>query len=291
MEKRDTVGQTVYVDLFFMINFSMDFLCFFLTSELIGGKMSVIRSLLAAVLGGIYANVSLFMLDGGIAELIVDLGICVIMCALAFYRQGSLIAHTCVYIAISMVLGGFMTALFTLFNKMNIPLSSVHDDGIGAWLIVIFALISGICTLFGGKFFRRKTARRYADVQITLNGKSKNIAAFCDSGNLLCDPISGKPCIIVDASVLRGVLPETVIKGVENKIEDTLSFPDGIASRIRLIPTNTATGKGMMLAIRVDKVFICERNKKREVNALIALCRLEKNREGCEALVPSELMI
>lgn len=285
------MGQTVYVDLFFLINFSMDFLCFFLSNELIGGRFSLPRALLASVLGGIYANVSLFVLHGGIAELAVDLCVCVIMCALAFYKQGSLIAHTCVYIAISTVLGGFMTALFSLFNKMNIPLYEVEEDGIGAWLIVIFAVISGACTLFGGKFFRRKTARRYVDVQITLGGASKRISAFCDSGNLLRDPISGNMCVIVDADALRGVLPENVIKSAESKNADTASFPEDIARRIRLIPVGTATGRGMLLAIRADRVYICDKNKKREVNALVALCKLEKNCEGCEALVPSELMI
>ena len=285
------MGQTVYVDLFFMINFSMDFLCFFLSSELIGGKMSLIRVLIASAMGGIYANVSLFVLDGGIVELCVDLFVCVIMCAIAFWKQGSLIAHTCVYIAISMVLGGFMTALFSLFNRMNIPLSEVKDDTPTAYLIVILAIISGVCTLMGGKFFRRRSARRYVDVQILMGNVSKSIHAFCDSGNLLCDPISGKMCIMVDVTVLRGVLPDAVLRSVEKKYADTADLPDDIARRVRLIPKNTAIGDGMLLAIRVDKVFICEKKNKREVNALIAICKLGKNSEGCEALVPSELMI
>jgi sigma-E processing peptidase SpoIIGA len=130
-----------------------------------------------------------------------------------------------------------------------------------------------------------------ATVDIRHGAHHLTLTALIDSGNLLRDPISGNMCVIVDADALRGVLPENVIKSAESKNADTASFPEDIARRIRLIPVGTATGRGMLLAIRADRVYICDKNKKREVNALVALCKLEKNCEGCEALVPSELMI
>ena len=102
------MGQTVYLDLFFIINFSMDFLCFYLAGALLGSKLSVMRMLLSAVIGGIYADVSLFLPIYGLWELGLHIAVCGIMCGIVFGIR-SILTHTCVYIATSAVIGGFMT--------------------------------------------------------------------------------------------------------------------------------------------------------------------------------------
>lgn len=285
------MGQTVYVDLFFLINFSMDFLCFFLTCELIGVKLSIFRTLLASAVGGIYANVALFLSVGGIWEILLDIGVCVLMCLIAFGGRGTVAAHTCVYIAISMALGGFMTALFALLNRAELPLYEVGDDGISAWVLMLLAVISGGITLFGGRFFRRKSARKYTSVKVIFDGRSKSLSAYCDSGNLLRDPISGRPCVVADADALRGILPEKIIDLAKSKGVDVSSLSGDAARKIRLVPTRTATGDGLLLAVRADKILVGDGRDEREVNALLAVCELGKSNEGCEALVPAELMI
>ena len=85
------MGRTVYVDLFFLINFSMDFLCFFLAGKLLERKMSLPRMLIASALGGIYANVSLLLSLGGILGVVIDVAVCMIMCLIAFWRNGGVI--------------------------------------------------------------------------------------------------------------------------------------------------------------------------------------------------------
>ena len=285
------MGQTVYVDLFFLINFSMDFLCFFLASELLGGRLPIARTLLASAVGGIYANVALFISVGGIWEILLDVGVCILMCLIVFGKGRSIVAHTCVYIAISMALGGFMTALFALLNRAELPLDEIQSDGISAWLLMLLAIISGLITLFGGRFFRRKSARKYTALKVIFDGRSKTLSAYCDSGNLLRDPISGRPCIVADTDALRDILPKGIIEASKNKIADASSFSEDVARKIRLIPTKTATGEGILLALRADKIFVGEGKDEREVNAMLAVCELEKSNEGCQALVPAELMI
>lgn len=286
------MGQTVYVDLFFMINFSMDFLCFFLAAELLGSKLKLGRTLIAAAIGGIYANIALFMPIGGIWEILIDISICVLMCFTAYGGHISVLAsHTCVYIAISTVLGGFMTALFSLLNRAELPLDSLKGDGISAWLLLLLALISGGITLAGGKHFRRRSTKKYTDVKIFFNGQSKTLSAFCDSGNLLRDPISGKACIIADADSLYGIIPKEIIKCVKDGSTDISCLNTKLVRKVRLIPTRTATGDGLLIAVRVDKIIIGTEKNEKEVSALLAIGRLGASAAGCEALVPSELII
>lgn len=284
--------QTVYVDLFFMINFSMDFLCFFLAAELLGSKLKLGRTLIASAIGGIYANIALFIPIGGIWEILIDISVCALMCLTAYGgRLSALASHTCVYIAISMALGGFMTAVFSLLNRAELPLSTLEGDGISAWLLLLLAVISGGITLAGGKHFRRRSTKKYTDVKIFFNGKSKTLSAFCDSGNLLRDPISGKACIIADADALYGIIPNEIIKCVKDGNSDISALNTELAKKVRLVPTRTATGDGLLIAVRADKILIGTEKDEKEVSALLAVGKLGASADGCEALVPTELII
>ncbi len=276
------MGQTVYLDLFFIINFSMDFLCFYLAGTLLGSKLSVLRMLLGATVGGIYADISLFLPVNGLPELILHIAVCGLMCIIV-YGTRSILVNTCVYTATSAVLGGFMTATFELLNTLDIPFSEIKEDGISAWTLLFLATVSAVITLLGGRFFRRKSSARYTDVRLEFQGKTTILRGFCDSGNLLRDPISGKPCIVADKSSLSGLFSSDILKC---SAEDAHSLSAKYTSRIRLIPAKTATGTGMLMAVRLDAIYLNER----QVDALLALSELGEN-DGCQALVPCQLLM
>lgn len=288
------MGRTVYVDLFFLINFSMDFLCFFLTGKLLSRKLSLSRMLFASALGGIYANVSLLLSLGGIFGVLIDVAVCMLMCLVAFWENGGVIKNTLVYIATSMVLGGFMTAIFTLLDKADLPFDAVASDGISAWMLAILAAVSALICVFAGRFFRRRATKKTTSLTVHMNEKKKTLLAFCDSGNLLCDPISGKPCIIADAEVLRGTIPDEVIDLSLNATGAGDVRDADIMRRIRLVPAKTATGRGMMVCVRVDKLVIGEGKDAHEADALLGICNISELGEshgGCGALIPTELLV
>ncbi len=288
------MGQTVYVDLFFMINFSMDFLCFFLTSQMLGKKMGIIRTLGAATLGGIYACVALFLPISGIWGLVLDIAVCVLMCAVAFGFCRAVLLNSLVYFAVSMTLGGFMSALFALLNRADIGIEAVAEDGISAWVLTLLAIVSAAFALVGTRFFRRRSAARYASVSVEMFGQSRELRAFCDSGNLLRDPISGRACVLVSAATLKELLGDEVMRAVRTKNIAPLASTDAqLARRVRLIPARTATGEGCLLAIRPDKLLVGRDGQKpqKEVEALLALTDKENFSDGCDVLLPSELLL
>ena len=286
------MGQTVYVDLFFLINFSMDFLCFFLTARIMGGKLSLLRTVIASAIGGIYANIILFLSVPWGISLILDLAVCVAMCLVAFGGGGGIFRNTLAYIATSLVLGGTMTALFYLLDRAQLPLDAVESDGISAWLLAVLAALGAVCTVIAGRFFKRRTAKRYAEVTVVLGGSSKRLKGFCDSGNLLRDPISGKPCIIADVNAVADILPKGVMTLVGRGDVDMSGINDSeVYRRIRLIPTVSATGRAMTVALRVDKILIGNGREEREVDALLGLSVMGRADGDCQALVPTELLI
>ncbi len=286
--------QTVYIDIFFLINFSMDLLCFFLTSKLLTHPLSLKRTVIAAFLGGVYACVSLFIALRGIFSALLDILACGVMCTVAYKRKGNLkeiCQCTVVYAAVSIVLGGAMTVLFSLFNKLGLDrmLGTEEDaDGISVWLFAILAAVSGGLALFGGAFFKRKSARTEGEIEICYGNKNTRFKAFCDSGNLLVEPISAKPCIVVEKSEMERILPCDMAKTIKSGKTEELSTEE--IKRIRIIPTGTVGGSSLLYAVRVDEIRINMGKGWSIVDALVAFGEIGKNAYGAKALIPSAVV-
>ena len=286
--------QTVYIDLYFMINFGMDFLCFFLTGRLLSLRISLARCILASAIGALYACTSLFVPLGALASVALDMLVCALISAVAFLRKGELRhlpAYALVYTAVSLLLGGVMTALFYVFNRLGIDkmLGSEQDtDGLSVWLFLILALIGGLGAALGGKQIAKRSARKNCRVEIAYGSASRTLLALCDSGNLLREPISNKPCIIAELGVLRDILPRDIFEAVVHK-NSALLRPES-ARRLRVIPTRTVDGAGMMYAFRMDSVRVDMGEGFREVEVFVALCE-ERLRGGVQAIVPTDIGI
>ena len=289
------MGESVYVDLFFLINFSMDFLCFFLTAKLLHRPHSVPRMLAASAVGGIYADVALFLRAGRLLSFVLDVGVCALMCLIAFGERKkfrSLPLYVLVYTAISMALGGIMTALFELLNRTSIfdGVTPETSDGISVWTFFLLALVSGVLTLLGGSFFRKRTSQTRAILSISYRGNTVRLSALADSGNLLREPLSGKPCIIADLRAMESLLPREVILAAKTDPASIHKLAPSHAKSFRIIPANTATGRGLLLGLRAEKITVNVGKGEKCVDAAIALSNLGLNADGAEALLPSELL-
>ena len=185
-----------------------------------------------------------------------------------------------------------MSAIFSLLNRAELPLGEVEGDGISAWALAILALVSAGITYFGGRFFKKKMSKRYATVKILMGDKQVTLKAFCDSGNLLRDPITARPCIVADLDALADVVPLPIAEVVRGKsVAQFSSLGADAARRLRLIPSKTATGEGMRVAMRVDGIFIEGDCGDKELDALLALSPTGKFEGDCRALLPSSLLM
>ena len=286
--------HTVYIDLYFMINFAMDFLCFYLTTWLLSLHRSLLRTMLASAFGALYACVALLVGMRGVWSILADLAICLIMCAIAYYRPKearAVAVDALVYSAVSILLGGAMTALFYFFNRMGLDrlLGSEEDaDGVSVWLFALIAIAGAIGTAFGGRLMRKKATRRACRVSITLGGRTVTLDGICDSGNLLCEPISALPCIIIDPECLDKLVGRGDARAViDRRIED---LSEGICRRVRVIPMRTVGGESVGYGIRADRVRVELGRESRSVEAFILATNEPISADGARALVPSELL-
>ena len=298
------MGQVVYADLLFLVNFSMDFLCFFVTTRLLRRPFRVWRSILASAMGGVYSVAILFVNFKFIPSLVADLGFCILMCLCAIglknKKTSEFFLYTSVYFGVSMGTGGCMTAMYSLLNRLDLPLSEVKDnpDGISVWLFGLLAVASGIVAMAGGKMFKNASATEISTLEITYGGRTLTLRGMVDTGNMLKDPISGKPVIIIDKKSLEGLIPRSILdKAMRGDITGILE--ENYENKVRLVSMKTASGSSMVCAFIPQKITaaVSARNGKlkgTEIDALFApadICLTsDKIAMGCAALLPRDLI-
>ena len=283
--------QTVYADLLFLINFSMDLLCLFLTARLLATPFSLFRALAGAALGGLYSVASL-LLSTQMPHWPLDLAFCFLMCAVACFSRreglGRLSLFAGVFFLNSMLLGGIMTAVFNLMNRSAPPAEDfAAETDVPLWLFALLALVAWGITWVGGRFFRGRARIPEAHLEITLGKRRAVVRALCDSGNLLTDPMSGKPVIVADLRVASMLLPADC---PPLSPHDLSTLPPVIATRMRLIPASSVGESRLLPALRPDCIVVRVGNQTRKADALVGFAPLSATPSGVDAIVPPSLL-
>ena len=286
----------VYADLLFLINFSMDYLCLYICARILHRKMSLFKMVIAAAVGGVYSIISLVLDLGGAISLAIDIVVCILMCAIVFAEKSRRISSTLLcsflFLGISMMTGGAMTAIFNLLNRLDLPIDSIGEDGISPYLFAILAIISAIITLRGSDILSRKSTVTTCTLKVKIKQKEATFKALSDSGNLARDPLVGKPIIIVDRNIFSEIADLSFFDDLSSgKTPQNLPYRN-----TRIIPIKTAVASSLLVAISPDKltVELYDSKKKQtlsaEIDALVAPSELGEVGEGCNAIIPAEIL-
>ena len=294
---------TVYADLLFLINAGMDCLCLCMTARLLHRRPRGWRLVAGAVAGGVYAVIALLLPFGQALTVTVDVLVCIAMCTVVFgLREGrgirGLLGAAAVYTALSMVMGGVLTALFNLFNRAGVAEHLPHGgEGVGAWLFLVFSVAGSVVSMRGGRLVRRSRTVRLCDVTVEVSGASLCLRGLVDSGNLLRDPAGGRSVICIGADAAKKLLSPALSAVMVSGGTDVSSLEDPAdIRRLRLIPAGTATGGDILPGFRPDRIILTpDGGRAREVDAVVAVTRETPRGGGAvgaevEALVPAELI-
>ena len=283
---------SVYVDLYFMVNLSMDLLCLMITASLLHRRVSRLRAIVASAIGGAYAVAALLLGFAGVTGLILDVAMAYLLCLTVFSKgkRGWLTAlRACpVLFLTSMLVGGVMTALYTLLNRLQLPLEMLQGDGLSVWLFVLLAAVSGLATLHGGSFLglSRKSSR--VEVHAVLFGNAVTLCAMVDTGNLLRDPLSGKRVIVAELSCLAHALPPTLLEACRTDRTSDWLMTDGNARLARLIPMQTASGSKMLLGLIPEQLTLTVGKESYPGDYLIAPTSLGGAAGDFDAMIPAD---
>lgn len=292
------MGQTVYADVLFLINFSMDFLVFYICARLTGKYLYVLRCGIAAAAGGIYGIVVLFIPQNGIFSILSDLLFMVLICAVAFYRKTDRIydflGRCLLFGIISVLLGGLMTAMYSMLNRSGLAvLENESGDDISIWFFALLAAAGGAAAFVGSKRMRRITLSKTIEIRILFETRSIQIRGMTDTGNLLADPLSGRCVAVCELDAVKGIFPEELVNFWRiSNISHTSSIDPAYATKLRFIPARGATESktSILCAIVPDKVTLIADGKEEDADILIAPVPYKLSAGESRALVPPGLI-
>ena len=259
---------TIYADVLFAINFSMDFLCLFLSGRILHCKIVKRRIVCSSLIGGAYGVMSVAFEMKTLVSFVISFSVAIIMCLVCYNytKIKSLLTSVLIFMFISTSMGGIMSVLFSLFNSVLadiIKKVSYEWAYNGARSIIIIAL-TGIVALILTKTLSRRKDIKTVMLTVNLNNTSYRLSGLCDTGNLLKEPFSGKSVILIGAYSRLG-------KEINNISE----------SKIRYIPYKDINSSGILKGVFPNEVSVNDK----KVDVFLAVSR-NKDFNGNDALVP-----
>ena len=236
----------------------MDFRSLYISGKLMHMKMSRLRLIIAATTGGIYGVVAVAYLSG-IAEKAASLLLGIIVCMIAHYHKNikRFAAVFALFFGVSLFMGGAMTFIYSNLGKyknyiqVGGAIYTVLDD-IPLYVFAIIAVASVLLSWIVGRIFSRKKHTAVCEAIVDFGGKRSEIRCMVDSGNLLCDPISGTPVMFISEKE-KDIIPNALPEALDGKT-DGLDFD--IIRKLRFIPASTVAGSRVVVAAVPDTVYI-----------------------------------
>ena len=229
----------IYVDVVAILNFSVDFLLILGTNRLAGFPPDYGRTAAASALGGVYGAACLlpgFSFLGSVFWRIVCL---LLMSILAFGWNQSAVQRGGVFVLLSMALGGIAVGMGQKNSFMLIP------------AVLIMAILCSV-SFRGGV-----GSKEYVPVKLCWEDREMEVIALKDTGNTLCDPLTGEQVLVAGADVgekLLGLTSHQLLHPIE-------TMAAGRIKGLRLIPYHSVGQSGaMLLAVRIPKAQIGKRN-------------------------------
>lgn len=254
--------RTVYADEVFALNFFVDYILLKLCLSSLHINIKKYRLLTASSFGAASAVLFAILNWRMAAKLLYGLLCLVIMLCLCIGKK-----HLKIYI--KAVVSAYVIA-FILCGILNLFIDSYNGKNMAVFTVLG---ISALCLLHRmlAHMLSHNVKAEYVDAEIELHGISLKTKLLCDSGNLLVDPYTLFPIIVVDSGLLDiySILPE----------------------KTRLVPVETVIGSSFIKVVTPESVKILKDNRKFEMEAVLGFADVSGGKQnGYDGIVPMRLV-
>ncbi|MFA5523566.1 MAG: sigma-E processing peptidase SpoIIGA [Tissierellales bacterium] len=258
----------IWVEYLLLENMVINLLLLHLTGRFTKTEANNIRLLLASFIGAIYALVIFFPSFRFMTKFTIKVSISVLLIIVAFNptKIKKVVRLIATFYVIAFIFAGASLALFYLagvdayagdgiFYIKNFPIKVLVLA-----ISISYILIKIVWGYIHSILIKSKI---YIPIIVSLNNKTVEIIGLLDTGNLLRDPLTQIPVIIIQFSAIKELLPKEVQNIFEKYKENDLHVISEIMvenvtkMKFRLIPFKSL-GKenGMLIGFKPDNVII-----------------------------------
>ncbi len=279
--------KTLYIDVYFLINFTVDMLSLYFAAIFSKVPTSTARLILSSVVGALLACGVVFLDELVWLKMLCSAFILLLMAIIGTKRIkfARRIKFMLSFLIFSALVGGGVYFLWGLFDKyLYNSVSSVSGGSVNRKLLmlaIIVLLSIGVFKMLVG-MFSSKESDNSVELEISFMGKSVRTEAFVDSGNLAMDPMDMRPVLLIKSELATSIFPSNVVR-----LGDPDLIEPNVRRRIRLIPITQGGQTHILTGLKPDGVSVLSGERREEISVTIAIDKEGGTFGGYEALLPS----
>jgi stage II sporulation protein GA (sporulation sigma-E factor processing peptidase) len=281
--------EVLYVDVYFLINFTVDAIAVTLAAKLLHIKSGVVRIVGISAIGSSVAVADAILPLPNFARamlgvfFIVSLAI-IIARDISYLRRFKAII---VFLCFEMLLGGIVNYGYNILDRYVGEVGEYFSAGTANRKALLFSILIllaiGVLKLFI-MLFSEQTRVKSTRISIKMGASEIECDALVDSGNLVKDPLNMNPVLFVKRHVAEKLFPREIVELTEL---DNLDV--ALQKRIRLIPVTRGGETHVMTGFLPDSVKCTERGEE-SLSITLAIDREDGTYGGYDALLPASVL-
>lgn len=293
--------MTIYIDIIIVENLIMNYIIIYATGLISKSKISHLRIFLASTIGAVYAITEYISKLNIYSNILVKIILSIIIVFVSFYPQNikKMCKQLVLFYLTTFTFGGVATYLIYVLKPQDIIIK--NGIYVGTYVLkVIFvgAIVGTIILIIAFKFAKNKITRKdmMCKIKIKLNGKEIVLDTMVDTGNMLKEPLTGNPVVIVEKTSLYDLMPKEILNNTESILGgDFKEIPEKIKneyiSRLKIIPfSSLGKTNGMLIGIKPEKLEVINEQIEEKNNAIIGIYNKSLTKRGeYKALIGIEL--
>ena len=295
--------MTIYIDIVLIENLIMNYIILFTTAVVLKIKVNHIRLILASLLGAGYSIIAYMGIIKVYSSIILKIISSVLIIYIAFNPQNikKMCKDLLLFYLVSFVFGGAAFALIYIIKPQNILMKNGLFLGTYTLKTVMLGAVVAFCIIIGAfAIIKNKISKKdmFCEIEILINQKKIKTKAIIDTGNMLKEPITNVPVIVVEHILLYSCMPKEILNNLKEIMGgDFKNIPCDIQekyiSKLKLIPfSSLGKQNGMLIGIRPEYVkVITDEQEKINKNVIIGIYEKSLTKKGeYQALIGIELL-
>ena len=284
--------MTIYVDVVLIENLIMNYIILLATGLILKTKLKHLRLIIASLLGAIYSIVAYINFLEIYSNFFLKILLSVIIVYIAFNPQTmkKMWKSILIFYLTSFVFGGAAFALIYIIRPQDILMK--NGLFLGTYLlktVILAAIVAFIVIITAFTIVKTKVTKKdmFCNIEIKLNGKILKTKALIDSGNMLKEPITNTPVVVIERSLLYEYLPKEILNHLDDIIGGDLEkIPEEIRnqyiSRLKLIPfSSLGKQNGMLIGIKPEYLkIIKEEQEIKKENVILGIYNKSLTKKG-----------
>ena len=257
----------IYIDIIFIENIIMNTIILYATAIILKQKVKNIRLIISAVIGSIYSILMYITKLTIYSSIISKFILSVVMAYVAFKPNDikKIFKQIIIFYLTSFVFGGAALGVIYMVNTGkisikngaiigNYTLKTILTGFVIAFLIIITAF----------KFVKSKISKNdlFCNIIVKINKKEVKAKAMIDTGNMLKEPITNIPVVVMEHSLLYDAIPKEILENIDDILGgDFNKIPEKIKqeymSKLKVIPfSSLGKQNGMLLGLKADELEV-----------------------------------